>query len=265
MRQPLLRRGRTLTSAMTGRQYRVGALLGRGGFGETSIARVVRPQRPRREVALKATLDQAAWLREAYFAELLSGQPRVIEIEDVFSVRVRRDGRERPVFCLCAELAEHGDLASYLRARGRGYTPRRAVQEIRAVLKVLDLLHGSSARHGDVSPANVLVTSGGRLKLADFGVAGHWLSARKPPLTGWNSWFAPWGYRGRAVDDVYFVGQILAMMLAGDASHPLDARAVNRLPVDEGLRRVIREAIGPATRRYEDAATMLAALARLRY
>jgi hypothetical protein len=87
---------------------------------------------------------------------------------------------------------------------------------------------------------------------------------KAPPAAGWNSWFAPWGYRGDSVDDVYFMGQILAMLIAGDASRPLTGRQVERLDCRVATKRVIRHAIGPATRRYGDAAEMLAALRRIR-
>jgi serine/threonine protein kinase len=254
-----------IASPVTRRRYRVADRLGGGGYGETYRGVVVRPQRPYREVAIKATIDQEGWLREAYFARLLSGERRVIQVEETFPVRARVGGRERPVFVLVEELAEHGDLATYLEARGRGYTPWRARREVMALLKVLYLLHGGSASHGDLSPANVLVCRGGNLKLADFGVARHALFMKRPPPTGWNSWFAPWGYRGDQVDDVYFMGQILAMLIAGDAGSPLNARQVERLDCRAALKRVIRRAIGPATRRYGDAAEMLAALQRVHH
>ncbi len=256
----LLRRGRVVTSPVTGRQYRVGRRLGGGGFGEAFEARVVRPQRPRRLVCLKATIDQTEWHREAYFAELLRGQRRVIQIEESFPLRSRRNGRERPVFCLVEELAEHGDLESHLAERGRGYTPTRAEEEVRALLRVLDLLHGGSATHGDLSPANVLVGSGGRLKLADFGTARHTLFAKSPTVTGWNPWFAPRGFAARPNDDVYFMGQLLAMLIAGDTSSPFRPSEVRGLACDRRLQTVIRRAIGPARQRYADAWEMLEAL-----
>lgn len=256
----LLRRGRVVTSPLTGRQYRVGDELGGGGFGQVFEARVVRPQRPRRLVCLKATVDQAEWHREAYFGELLRGQRRVIQIEESFPTRSRWNGRERPVFCLVEELAEHGDLEFYLEERGRGYTPARAQEEVRGLLRVLDLLHGGSATHGDLSPANVLVCEGGRLKLGDFGTARHTLFAKSPTVTGWNPWFAPRGFAARPHDDVYFMGQLLAMLIAGDASRRFRPSEVRRLDCDRRLQTVIRRAIGPARQRYADAWEMLEAL-----
>lgn len=255
-----VRRGRTVESPITGRRYKVGAPLGEGGFGQVFRARVVRPQRPRREVCLKITTDQAEWHRETYFAELLRGQRRVIQIEESFPLRTRPGGRERAVFCLVEELAEHGDLETYLAGRGRGYSPARAESEVRALLKVLDLLHGGMATHGDLSPANVLVTTGGRLKLADFGTARHTLFAKSPTVTGWNPWFAPRGYAATPGDDVFFMGQLLAMLIAGDASRPLRPREIQGLPAPARLKTIIRRAIGPARQRYADAWEMLEAL-----
>ena len=256
----LLRSGRVLSSPITGRRYQVRERLGGGGFGETYRARVLRPQRPRRDVCLKATVDQAGWHREAYFAELLRGQPRVIQVDDTFPVRTRPNGKERPLFCLVEELAEQGDLESYLTDRQRAYTPRRAKEEVTALLKVLDLLHGGSATHGDLSPANVLVCARGRLKLSDFGVARHTLFAKAPTVTGWNPWFAPRGYAGTPDDDVFFMGQLLAMLVAGDASRPFKRSEVGQLPCEKRLQTIIRRSIGPAKDRYADAWEMLEAL-----
>ncbi|MCC5953690.1 MAG: protein kinase [Acidimicrobiia bacterium] len=212
------------------------------------------------QVCVKATLDQTSWHREAYFGELLRDQKRVIRIYDSFPVQ-RSSGRaKQPLYILVSELAEHGTVADYLEERGRGLTPAQAKREIIALLKVLVLLHGGSATHRDLTPSNVLVCAKGVLKLADFGIARHALLNKKAAVTAANWWFVPTGFEGEPTDDVYMMGQLLAMLLDGEADARYYERAADRITDDPILNDVIHRAIGPQKNRFADAWEMLQAL-----
>jgi serine/threonine protein kinase len=250
--------GRVLTSPNTGASYRVGALLERGGFGEVYRARRTTNGRI---VCLKATRRQASWHREVYVSRLLKGDRRVVDVLDAFQARSWINGVFRPIYCLVEELASEGDLIQAL-DDGWSYAPGRAVREVVGLLRPLTRLHDSSISHGDITPANILVFGGGHLKLGDLGSASPELLRGSGGSVRWNRQYAPRGYRGDLRDDVFFMGQLLAMLIADDVTQRLRPSEVRDLPCRASVRRVIEKAVGPAARRYADAGEMRAALQR---
>src|SRR5688572_28525144 len=161
----------TAHSSETGRTYRLERLIGKGGFGEVYLATPTPPQGFPAHVCVKITDRMSAWLREAYFAELLGREPRALRVFDRFAVV---EG-SRMRYCLAMEYAEHGDLGAWLERKGP--QPERFVRrEIAAILQALDALHRGQALHRDLTPFNVFVCKDEQLKLGDFGIAMHQLS-----------------------------------------------------------------------------------------
>src|SRR5215211_4565977 len=82
---PLLREGVTLTSPESRVSYAIGRLLGQGGFGQVYLVRRVSdsPDIPE-TLCIKVSERIDAWLREAYFGQLLDGHPRAIRVFDAF-------------------------------------------------------------------------------------------------------------------------------------------------------------------------------------
>lgn len=261
-----LKKGQILTSLVSRKRYRIGEVLGQGGFGRAYRAEELnRRNKPIEEVCLKTTLDQTSWHRESYFGELLSRTRRAIQTLDSFPV-APRSSRGRMAFCLVLELAEHGTIADYLGKTGRPWKPERAKREIVALLKMLDGLHGASATHRDITPMNIFVCGNGTLKLGDFGIARHQLAGQPMTIDAFNPAFVTQGFVEEthrywaAVDDVYQMGQLLAMLLAGDAETIFNATAVNKLDCDAELKGIIKRAIGPRGKRYTDAYELRRAL-----
>lgn len=252
---------RAVYSNETGRTYQLDRLIGRGGFGEIYVATPAPrgPLPPR--VCVKVSHWITGWLREAYFGQLLAREPRALRIYDRFV----EPGVERTRYCLVMEYAEHGDLGAWLAAEG-GQPERRVRQEIAAILGTLDVLHRGQALHRDLTPFNVFVCEHQRLKLGDFGIATHQAGGAGVTADAFNPLGAPteiaWGKvrKWQQKDDVYQVGQLIAMLLRGDVTSPMRSRDVRGLPCSDHLKEVIHRCLGARAKRYESAAELIAAL-----
>ena len=250
-----------LHSTETGRSYHLDRLIGKGGFGEVFLATPIPADGLPAQVCVKISDRMPAWLREAYFADLLGREARALRVFDRFAVV---DG-SRMRYCLAMEYAEHGDLGSWLARRGP--QPERFVRrEIAAILGALDALHRGQALHRDLTPFNVFVCEKEQLKLGDFGIATHQMSRRGVTADAFNLFNAPteiaWGKvrRWQQRDDIYQVGLIAAMLLKGDISSAMRSRDVRRLPCSDHLKEVIHRCLGVRGRRYEAAGELIAAL-----
>jgi serine/threonine protein kinase len=253
----------TAHSSESGRSYRLDRLIGKGGFGEVYLATTI-GSGPPTQLCIKISDRISSWLREAYFAELLAGEDRALRVYDRFA---EVDGG-RMRYCLAMEYAEHGDLGTWLGQHG-AQSERFVRREIAGVLRALDTLHRGQALHRDLTPFNVFVCQGNRLKLGDFGIATHQVGRRGVTADAFNLFHVPteiaWGRvrRWQKRDDVYQIGLIAAMLLRGDITKLMRSKDVRALPCSDHLKEVIHRCLGSRGRRYEAASELIAAL-RLR-
>ena len=262
--EPLLRSAEIVSSPETGLGYRIERLLGEGGFGQVYLAtRIGRSSMVPETVCIKVSRRIDGWLREAYFGQLLDAHPRAIRVFDAFPL-LRPDGRI--LYSLALEFALHGDLSAFLSRTTKGWTEAAARREIAGILEVLGKLHRGQTLHRDLTPLNVFVCDGRRLKLGDFGIVRQQSDRRGITARTMNALTAPSDILERAVprwqarDDVYQVGQLLGMLIKGDARMRMRLPEIRRLGCTDHLKEIVYRCIGERRKRYESADEMIAAL-----
>ncbi len=260
----LLSPDQTIVSSETGFRYTIERLLGEGGFGQVFLARRQgRSMLVPEILCIKASTRIDGWLREAYFGQLLDGHPRAIRVFDTFPL-VRRAGSV--LYCLAIEYARHGDLSAYLHRNGDGWSEAAARREIAGVLEVLGKLHRGQLLHRDLTPLNVFVCDDRRLKLGDFGIVQQQSDTRGITARTMNTLTAPSDIiagaapKWQARDDVYQVGQLLGMLIKGNARARIRTPEVRGFPCSDHLKEIIYRCLGERRKRYETADELIEAL-----
>ncbi len=256
--------GQVIASPETQLSYRVDRLLGEGGFGQVYLVRRLgsSPSIPD-TVCVKVSLSIDGWLREAYFGQLLDGHPRAIRVYDRFPL-TRTDGRM--MYYLVLEYARHGDLSAFLDRARKSWPERTARREIAGLLDVLGKLHRGQLLHRDLTPVNVFVCANRRLKLGDFGIPRPQSKRRGITTRTLNASMVPSDFlsgsapKWQARDDVYQVGQLLGMLVKGDARSRIRPHDVRHLPCTDHLREIVYRCIGERRKRYESADELTDAL-----
>jgi len=253
-----------VTSPETQLRYEIERLLGEGGFGQVYLARrLSRSTLVPEIVCIKISHRIDGWLREAYFGQLLDDHPRAIRVFDMFPLI---EGERSIAYCLALEYASHGDLSAFLRRTGRPWPESSARREIAGILEVLGKLHRGQMLHRDLTPMNVFVCEGRRLKLGDFGIVRQQSDRRGITARTMNALTAPSELLDRAApkwqarDDVYQVGQLLAMLMKGDAATRVRTAEIRALRCSDHLKEIIHRCIGERRKRYENASELIDAL-----
>jgi serine/threonine protein kinase len=264
LQQPLLNSSDVIANPESGQQYRVGRLLGQGGFGQVYLAARLKPSRDIPEVVCLKVSDRIdGWLREAYFGQLLDAHPRAIRVYEAFPA-VRPNARI--LYCLVLEYARYGDLSAHLQREATPWPERIARREIAGVLEVLGRLHRGQMLHRDLTPLNVFVCDSHHLKLGDFGITRHQNDRRGITARTMNALTAPSDIlagmvpKWQARDDVYQVGQLLGMLIKGDARSRLGTADVRHLTCSDQLKEIVYRCIGERRKRYETADELIEAL-----
>ncbi|MDQ3991463.1 MAG: protein kinase, partial [Actinomycetota bacterium] len=227
-----------------GGRYRVDALVGDGGMAQvyrghdTLLARPVAVK----VLASRLARDPAAVARFSREARAAAGlaHPGIVSIFD--------HGSEGDVHYIVMELVDGPTLANVLAAR-RALDPASALSVAAAVAGALDAAHAAGIVHRDVKPGNVMLTSTGRIKVTDFGIAraaGVEGSTGTGNVLGTARYLAPEQAQGHAVDgraDVYGLGAVLYELLTGEPPFRGDS------PVSVAYKHVHEEPEPPSARR----------------
>jgi serine/threonine-protein kinase len=260
----LLAPRQVIASPETGLRYRIERMIGKGGFGEAYLARrLAKSATVPEDVCIKVSDSIDGWVREAYFGKLLDGHPRAIAVFDMFPL-MRADGRV--LYYLALEYASHGDLAGFLTRNSQGWSETRARREIAGILQVLGKLNRGQLLHRDLTPMNVFVCDKNTLKLGDFGIVRQQSDQRGVTVRTMTALTAPSDIIAGTVpkwqtrDDVFQMGQLLAMLVKGNARERIRTGDVRKLPCSDQLKEIVYRCIGERRKRYESADELIAAL-----
>jgi hypothetical protein len=177
---------------------------------------------------------------------------------------MRTDGQV--LYCLALEYATDGDLRTFLNRDDARWSEAAARREIAGILQVLGKLHRGQLLHRDLTPMNVFVCENRRLKLGDFGIVRQQSDIRGITARTMNALTAPSEIlagsvpKWQARDDVFQVGQLLAMLVKGDARARILTADVRRLPCSDHLKEIVYRCIGERRKRYESADELIEAL-----
>jgi serine/threonine protein kinase/tetratricopeptide (TPR) repeat protein len=265
--------------------YEILAWLGAGGMGEVFRARDTRLGRT---VALKILprdrmLDperRGRFLQEARAASALS-HPNIVVLHDI--------DNDQGVDFLVMEYVDGTPLDKLIPPRGLPVAD--VVRYGAQIAAALAAAHAAGVVHRDIKPANAIVTSGGVLKVLDFGLAKLAQPASGTPgletrtipsltrdgvVMGTVPYMSPEQVRGEIVDhrsDIFSLGCVIYQMASGQApfARPNASETVAAILRDQppplspalppGLQSAIRRCLAKApAERFQSAHEVAAAL-----
>jgi serine/threonine protein kinase len=208
---------RNVNARRTVGRYEILREVGRGGMATVYLARQIDLDR---QVALKElgvlrASDQSfvqRFLREAQLAGSLS-HPNIVTVHDYFEF----EGAPY----LAMEYLERGSLRPYV----GGMSPAQIGGVLRDLLAGLGAAEKHHIVHRDLKPENLMVTSEGRVKIADFGIAkatnelktGAYMTSTGVAV-GTPNYISPEQARAQEVGpwtDLYAVGMMTFEFLVG--------------------------------------------------
>lgn len=140
--------------------YVLGETIGRGKFGSVWLCR---SKASGEEFACKTLKKGEETVhREVEIMQHLSGHLGVVMLEAVYE--------EDENFHLVMELCSGGRLIDQMAKEVR-YSEHRAANIFKDLMLVIKYCHEMGVVHRDIKPENILLTSSGKIKLADFGLA----------------------------------------------------------------------------------------------
>ena len=202
-------------------RYEIGKRIGRGGMAEIFQARDILLDRP---VALKVLFPEFAtdpafverFRREAQAAANLN-HPNIVGVYDW--------GKVNNTYYIAMEYVNGRTLADILKQSGT-LTPMQVCDLISEVASALISAHHNGVIHRDIKPGNILVSTTGQVKVADFGIARALGAGVEQGLTqtgavmGTATYFSPEQAQGASTDqrsDIYSLGIVMYEMLCGVA------------------------------------------------
>jgi eukaryotic-like serine/threonine-protein kinase len=200
-------------------KYRIDGVLGKGAMGvvykafDPGIERVVAVKTVRKDLVDPDLAAQvmARFQNEAKAAGRLL-HPNIVSVYEY--------GEDEVNAFIAMEYVEGTGLREYLNRKAT-FDIGQIVAIMSQLLLALDFAHERGVVHRDVKPANLILTAGGALKVADFGIARIDTSnlTNAGMVMGTPSYMSPEQCQGKEVDkrsDLFSAGVVLYELLTGE-------------------------------------------------
>src|SRR6266446_3751066 len=205
-------------------RYEILQLLGRGGMGavykarDTELDRIVALKLIRPELARNPEILRR-FKQELILARQVTHK-NVIRIFDL--------GQSDGIKFITMDFVEGQNLRELLLERGK-FPAEQAARVMLQICRALEAAHTEGVIHRDLKPQNIMLDSGGRVYVMDFGIAR---SAYLPGMTqtgaliGTPEYMSPEQARGEKLterSDLFSLGVIFYELLTGQSPYPADA------------------------------------------
>lgn len=205
-----------------GNRYEILEKIGGGGMSVVYKARCKVLNRFVAIKVLRQELTSDPDFIEKFKQESLSAasltHPNIVNIYDT--------GIEDDIYYIVMEYVKGETLKDYIKRNGR-LSEQETIIISRQIAEALKHAHDNKIVHRDIKPQNILLTEGGTVKVADFGIARASSSSTINNTTnviGSVHYFSPEQARGGYVDDksdIYSLGIVMYEMITGVV--PFDA------------------------------------------
>lgn len=171
MKEKQLKKGTELKD-----RYRVERVLGQGGFSITYLATDLR-------------MDVPVTLKQFDMSKAVSGNEPMKEAKmaagfyDLEGIAAARDFfEEEGTSYIVMEYVEGINITDYIRQNG-SMDGRDVLGKMRPIMQSLSRIHAKGVIHRDISADNLILSTGGNLKLIDFGAARQQIRNADRPYT----------------------------------------------------------------------------------
>lgn len=205
----------TLGTALGGR-YQIVRMLGEGGMGAVYEARDLELDRVVALKVIRPEFASNAEILNRFKQELILA--RQITHRNV--TRIFDLGQADGIRFITMEFVRGKDLHSLMTA-GHAFTVDEKVSIIRETCRALEAAHAEGVVHRDLKPHNIMIETGGRTVVMDFGIARSMADTGMTStgaLMGTPAYMSPEQAKGEKIDtrsDLFSLGVIFYELLTG--------------------------------------------------